>query len=60
VILVHNVIPILEEEDAPQRHHLGVDIPNTRCTTAVFGKFTCFAAADTVATLPKKPEDYRR
>jgi hypothetical protein len=51
---VHNTVPILSEEHVPQRSDLGVDLPNTQSTTAVFGQLYIHAFSSAIRSIVRK------
>lgn len=53
---VHTVLPISGEEDTPQRHESGVDLPNTQTTTAVFDQLYTHALSSRISKIVRKQD----
>jgi len=53
---VHTVLPISGEEDTPQRHDSGVDLPNTQTTTAVFGDLYAHVLSSRISKIVRKQD----
>ena len=53
---VHTTLPISGEEDTPQRHHTGVDLPNTQTTTAIFGELYAHVLSSRISKVVRKQD----
>lgn len=53
---VHTVLPISGEEDTPQRHQSGVDLPNTQSTTAIFDKLYAHVLSSRISQVVRKQD----
>jgi hypothetical protein len=53
---VHNTIPIRGEEDIPKTSDLGIDFPNTQCTTFVIGKLYVHVFSSMITRIIRKQD----
>jgi len=53
---VHTALPISGEEDVPNRHHSGVDMPNTQTTTAIFGQLYTHSLSSRISPIVRKQD----
>lgn len=53
---VHTALPISGEEDTPQRHDSGVDLPNTQTTTAVFGELYAHVLSSRISKVVRQQD----